>query len=46
MKKAEEKKQLKKKKYLKPVLTKHRKLRDVTAGGSGQTGLGCTRRSA
>jgi hypothetical protein len=27
-----EKKQVKKIKYLKPVLTKHRKLRDITAG--------------
>jgi hypothetical protein len=31
-----EKKQAKKIKYLKPALTKHRKLRDITAGKSGK----------
>ena len=37
------KKEKKKKiKYLKPVLTKHKKLRDVTAGKS-RSKLGCTR---
>jgi hypothetical protein len=40
MKKEKEKKI----KYLKPVLTKHKKLRDVTAGRSGiDNKLGCTR---
>jgi hypothetical protein len=34
MKKEKEKKDLKKGKYLKPVLTKHKKLRDITAGKS------------
>jgi hypothetical protein len=39
-----EKKREKKIKYLKPVLTKHKKLRDVTAGKSGSDiKLGCTR---
>ncbi len=42
MKKEKGKKEEKKAKYLKPVLTKHRKLKDVTAGGS-IGGLGCTR---
>ena len=32
MKKEKEKKELKKAKYLKPVLTKHKKLKDITAG--------------
>ncbi len=41
MKKEKEKKDLKKAKYLKPVLTKHKKLRDITAGESGA--LGCTK---
>jgi hypothetical protein len=31
MKKEKEKKELKKVKYLKPVLTKHKKLKDITA---------------
>jgi hypothetical protein len=31
MKKEKEEKELKKAKYLKPVLTKHKKLRDITA---------------
>jgi len=35
MKKEKEKKDLKKAKYLKPVLTKHKKLRDITALRSG-----------
>ena len=44
MKKEKTKKELKKDKYLKPVLTKHRKLRDVTAGvGTNGSVLGCTR---
>ena len=30
-------------KYTKPVLTKHKKLRDITAGESPATGLGCTK---
>ena len=34
MKKEKEKKELKKAKYLKPVLTKHEKLRDITASRS------------
>ncbi len=37
-----EKKETKKADYKKPVLTKHKKLRDVTANGSGAF-LGCTR---
>ena len=32
MKNEREKKELKKAKYLKPVLTKHKKLKDITAG--------------
>jgi len=32
MKKEKTKKELKKDKYLKPVLTKHKKLKDITAG--------------
>ncbi len=38
-----EKKDVKKAEYEKPVLTKHKKLRDVTAQGTDATGLGCTR---
>lgn len=33
----------KKGKYLKPVLTKHRRLREVTANSTKLSGLGCTR---
>ncbi len=45
MKKEKEKKDQKKVKYLKPVLIKHKKLRDITAGGTQMNGsmLGCTR---
>jgi hypothetical protein len=43
MKKEKEKKDLKKAKYLKPVLTKHKKLRDITAETSRPSGLGCTK---
>ena len=44
MKNEKEKKELKKAKYLKPVLTKHKKLRDITAFPFGSRGaLGCTR---
>ncbi|HJX32000.1 MAG TPA: hypothetical protein VJ624_09165 [Thermodesulfobacteriota bacterium] len=32
-----------KKKYTKLVLTKHNKLKDITAGVSAAPGLGCTR---
>lgn len=32
MKKEKEKKELKKNKYLKPLLTKHKKLKNITAG--------------
>ncbi len=42
MKKEKEKKVEKKDKYLKPVLTKHRKLKDITAGAITMV-LGCTR---
>ncbi|HJX31235.1 MAG TPA: hypothetical protein VJ624_05210 [Thermodesulfobacteriota bacterium] len=35
MKKEKEKKELKKRKYHKPVVTKHKKLMDITAGGTG-----------
>ncbi len=40
-----EKKEMKKAEYKKPILTKHKKLRDVTAGGTGFIGnlLGCTK---
>ncbi len=38
-----EKKEIKKAEYKKPVLTKHKKLRDVTAGVSPNAGLGCTK---
>ena len=44
--KREEKKEAKKAKYEKPVLTKFRKLTDVVAGSvqsGGQPDLGCTR---
>jgi hypothetical protein len=34
MKKEKEKKELKKKAYKKPVVTKHKKLTDITAGGT------------
>ena len=43
MKKEKTKKELKKVKYLKPVLTKHKKLRDVTAQTTLLPGLGCTK---
>jgi hypothetical protein len=44
MQKKKEKKQ-EKKKYTKMVLTKHNKLKDITAGvgTGGETGLGCTK---
>ena len=41
MQKKKEKK-LEKKKYTKMVLTKHNKLKDITAGGVGSR-LGCTK---
>ena len=45
MKKEKAKKDLKKVKYLKPVLTKHKKLKEITAGVSPNPipGLGCTK---
>jgi len=44
MKEKKEKKEMKKVAYLKPVLTKHKKLRDMTAGSSATpTSLGCTK---
>jgi len=44
MKKEKEKRELKKAKYVKPVLTKHKHLRDITAVlASGSTELGCTK---
>jgi len=42
MQKKKEKKQ-EKKKYTKLTLTKHNKLKDITAGRTGEGGLGCTR---
>ena len=42
MQKKEEKKQ-EKKKYTKPVLTKHNKLRDITAANVTNPDLGCTK---
>ena len=42
MQKEKEKKQ-EKKKYTKLVLTKHNKLKDITAGVTTSPGLGCTR---
>ena len=42
MQKQEEKKQ-EKKKYTKPVLTKHYKLKDITAQGTTEVSLGCTK---
>jgi hypothetical protein len=41
MKKGKEKKEQKKVKYLKPILTKHRKLKDITASTTQE--LGCTK---
>lgn len=41
MKKEKVKSQRKKTQYRKPVLTKHKKLRDITAGGTAP--LGCTK---
>jgi len=41
--KKEEKKQEKKIKYVKPKLTKHQKLKDITAGVTNKSFLGCTR---
>jgi len=41
MKKEKTKSDKKKTQYRKPVLTKHKKLRDITAGATG--GLGCTK---
>jgi hypothetical protein len=44
MKKENEKKDRKKAKYTKPVLTKHNRLRDITAGAvSRMIELGCTK---
>jgi len=44
MKEKKEKKETKKVPYLKPLLTKHKKLRDMTASRSGSIGgLGCTK---
>ncbi len=43
MKKEKDKKELRKAKYLKPVLTKHKKLRDITAGAMSRPVLGCTK---
>jgi hypothetical protein len=43
MKKEKEKKELKKVKYLKPVLTKHRKLRDMTGIPASPFTLGSTK---
>ena len=44
MKREKTKKELKKVKYLKPVLTKHKKLKDITAAGTnGSSILGCTK---
>ncbi len=44
MKKEKEKKELNKTKYLKPVLTKHKKLKDITAIPSSAFTFGRTRR--
>ncbi len=38
-----EKKEIKKAEYKKPVLTKHKKLRDVTAAITAIEHLGCTK---
>ncbi len=43
MKKEKEKKEVRKAKYLKPVLTKRKNLRDITAGQISRTVLGCTK---
>ncbi len=43
MKKEKQKKEIRKAKYLKPMLTKHRKLRDITAGEISRGILGCTK---
>jgi hypothetical protein len=43
MREKEEKREKKKGKYLKPVLTKHKKLKEVTASMSPPPGLGCTK---
>ena len=43
MKKDQAKKEPKKVKYAKPVLIKHKKLKDITAGGSPNPILGCTK---
>ncbi len=46
VKKEKEKKDQKKAKYAKPVLTKHEKLKNITAGVASSrimSGLGCTR---
>jgi len=42
MQKKKEKKQ-EKKKYTKMILTKHNKLKDITAGVGGTVVLGCTK---
>ena len=38
-----EKKEIKKAEYKKPVLTKHKKLRDFTAQSTDNIALGCTK---
>jgi hypothetical protein len=43
MKKDKGKKELKKVKYMKPVLIKHKKLKDITAQGSFDNILGSTK---
>jgi hypothetical protein len=43
MKKKKEIAEAKKVKYLKPVLTKHKRLRDITALKSARPVLGCTK---
>jgi hypothetical protein len=43
MKKKKEIEEAKKVKYLKPVLTKHKRLRDITAVKSRGNFLGCTK---
>jgi hypothetical protein len=42
MRKEKEKKEQRKVKYVKPVLTKHKKLKDITAQSTGMR-LGCTK---
>ena len=38
-----EKKKVSKDKYTKPLLIKHKKLKDITGGFVSKDGLGCTR---